>query len=71
MSVSLITARATRTITVSSTNLFQVAADELGDALQWTRIARMNGLIDPFIVGVVELKIPTVDPSIEAGGVLQ
>lgn len=71
MTLSLITARNTRTVTVSSTNLFQVAADELGDALQWTRIARMNGLTDPFIVGIVELKLPTVDPSLDADGVLR
>lgn len=70
MAVSLITARSVRTVTVSATTLFQVAANELGDALQWTRIARMNGLTDPWIEGVVELKIPNIDLEAKSGGVL-
>ena len=71
MTLSLITARAVRTVTVNNTTLFAVAAELLGDALQWTRIARLNGLTDPFIVGDMELKIPTVEPSYDADGVLQ
>jgi hypothetical protein len=70
MAISLITARTNRTVTVSAANLFQVAADELGDATQWTRIARINGLVDPFITGIVTLKIPAVDPTAGNGGVL-
>lgn len=71
MAISLITARSVRTITVSATTLFHVAADELGDATQWTRIARMNDLVDPWIDGIVTLKIPAIDLAAgKSGGVL-
>jgi L-ascorbate metabolism protein UlaG (beta-lactamase superfamily) len=55
-----------RIVTVSGTNLFRVAAEQLGDATQWIRIAQLNGLTDPMLVGVVTLRIPDVDPT--AGG---
>lgn len=55
----------TRTITVAGGNLFRIAAEHLGDSLQWTRIARLNGLSDPWLEGVVTLQIPRRD---EAGG---
>ncbi|MBV8397383.1 MAG: hypothetical protein JOZ58_13285 [Acetobacteraceae bacterium] len=55
-----------RSITVVGGNLFQIAADQLGDATQWIRIAQLNGLSDPFLVGVVTLLIPDPDPN--AGG---
>jgi hypothetical protein len=55
-----------RTITVTGSNLFQVAAQQLGDATQWIRIAQANGLSDPMLSGLVALRIPTTDPS--AGG---
>ncbi len=55
-----------RTITVTGGNLFQVAAQQLGDATQWIRIAQANGLSDPMLEGLVTLRIPAVDPS--AGG---
>ncbi len=38
--------------------LFRIALEELGDAEQWDRIARLNDLIDPWLVGYFELKIP-------------
>lgn len=38
--------------------LFRVALEELGDAEQWDRIARLNGLVDPWLTGFNELKIP-------------
>ncbi len=47
-----------RTITVVGGNLFRIAADELGDATQWTRLARLNGLKDPMLSGVVVLQLP-------------
>lgn len=52
-----------RTIWASGTTLYRVAADELGDATQWYRIANMNGLTDPEIYGPVELKIPNAGTS--------
>jgi L-ascorbate metabolism protein UlaG (beta-lactamase superfamily) len=55
-----------RTITVTGSNLFQVAAQQLGDATQWIRIAQANRLSDPMLSGLVTLSIPTTDPS--AGG---
>ena len=47
-------------------NLFQVAAQQLGDATQWIRIAQLNNLSDPMLYGVMTLLIPPVDAS--AGG---
>jgi hypothetical protein len=55
-----------RSITVAGGNLFQIAAEQLGDATQWIRIAQLNNLSDPMLVGVLTLLIPDRDPS--AGG---
>ena len=54
------------TITVAGGNLFQIAAQYLGDATQWLRVAQANGLTDPMLSGVVTLVIPDPDPT--AGG---
>ncbi len=65
-----------RTITVAGGNLFQIAAQELGDAQQWNRIAALNGLWDFLIPGVMTLEIPPRIPNLLArnstlgGGVL-
>lgn len=56
-----------RTITVVGGNLFQVAADQLGDPLQWINLAQENGLADPFLEGAVVLQIPAADPSFADG----
>ena len=56
-----------RTILVAGTDLFTVAAQELGDATQWFRIAALNGLIDPLLFGLVTLRIPDPDAS-QVGG---
>jgi nucleoid-associated protein YgaU len=55
-----------KTITVAGGNLYQIALQELNDATQWDRIARLNGLIDPILDGIVTLRIPQIDPN--AGG---
>ena len=55
-----------KTITVVGDNLFRIAAMQLADATQWIRIAELNALSDPMLVGVVTLLIPDVDPN--AGG---
>jgi hypothetical protein len=47
-----------RTINTIGGNLFEIAAAELGSALQWINIARANGMRDPVIVGQVEIIIP-------------
>jgi len=53
-------------ITIAGDNLFHIAAQQLGDATQWIRIAELNNLSDPMMSGVVELLIPDVDRT--AGG---
>lgn len=53
-------------ITVNGGNLFLIAAQQLGDATQWLRIAQLNGLSDPIISGQITLKIP--DVNLNAGG---
>lgn len=58
-----------QTITVTGGNLYQLAAQYLGDATQWNRIAEVNGLLDPVLSGVVTLKIPAQNPN-AGGGVL-
>jgi hypothetical protein len=71
------TATPTLVVTVSNTSLFQVAADHLGDATQWDRIAKANpsvvngmtasGFVDPWIAGTVTLIIPQ-KRSVSNGG---
>lgn len=55
-----------QTITIAGGNLFAIAAQYLGDATQWIRIAQQNGLTDPMLSGLVTLVIP--DPNPNAGG---
>lgn len=56
------------TLVTAGGNLFQIAADEYGDAEDWTVIANANGLVDPFIQGAVTLNIP-LSPG-NSGGIL-
>jgi hypothetical protein len=56
-----------RTITVVGSNLFHVAAEQLGDPLQWANLAQENGLADPFLEGTVVLRIPAKDPAFADG----
>ena len=56
-----------RTIIVAGTNLFSVAAQELGDATQWYRIAALNGFTDPMVFGLATLVIPSADPATTGG----
>ncbi len=56
----------TSTITVAGGDLFHIAAQQLGDATQWIRIAQLNGLSDPVISGVTTLQLPA--PNAAAGG---
>lgn len=55
-----------KTLTVVGGDLFRIALEQLGDATQWNRIAAANGLRDPFLQGIMSLKIPASDPA--AGG---
>jgi len=47
-----------QTITLTGGNLFQVANRLLGDATQWTRIAVLNGIDDPWLSGITTLTVP-------------
>ena len=55
-----------RTI-VASGDLFTIAARELGDASQATRIAALNGLTNYQLTGLVTLQIPPVDATLTGG----
>ncbi len=55
-----------RQVTVAGGDLFRIAAEQLGDATQWIRIAQLNGLSDPMLTGVTTLRIP--DTDLNAGG---
>lgn len=52
---------------MAGTDLFTVAAQELGDATQWYRIAFINGLTDPMIFGLTTLQIPPSDAKASGG----
>jgi nucleoid-associated protein YgaU len=60
----------TNSIQVGGGNLFQIAAQYLGDATQWNRIAALNGLTDFIIVGTVTLQLPPYDLNAGNGGIL-
>jgi len=55
-----------QTFTTAGGNLFRIAAEQLGDATQWIRIAQLNQLSDPMLMGLVTLKLPKRD--LGAGG---
>ena len=55
-----------KTLAIVGGNLFQLAAQELGDATQWIRIAQQNDILDPIIAGPISLQIP--DPIAYGGG---
>ena len=59
-----------RTIVVTGGSLFRIAADHLGDATQWIRIAQLNALSDPMLQGLVTLRLPDVDAA-AGGGIVQ
>ena len=55
-----------KVVTVAGDNLFRLALTQLGDATQWNRIAKLNGLSDPVLAGLITLKLPAADAK--AGG---
>jgi hypothetical protein len=59
-----------KVIQVSGTTLFQVALEYAGDPLQWVAIAELNGLTDPWINELTELKIPPVFPTSDLPGII-
>ncbi|MGU3387289.1 hypothetical protein ACLBYG_22455 [Methylobacterium sp. D53M] len=63
--------RTVRTRSVSGGNLFAIAAEEYGDHTLWSVIAQANGLLDPFIVGALDLVIPDKPkPGAQRSGVV-
>lgn len=59
-----------KVVRVSDTSLFELAMIETGDPLQWVAIAELNGLTDPWIIGLTEILIPPVFPSGTQSGIL-
>ena len=57
-------------VRASGTTLFNIAMLETGDPLQWVAIARLNGLVDPWITAMEEILIPPVLPSGPQTGIL-
>jgi hypothetical protein len=55
------------TVLVQGTNLFELAATQLGDALQWINIARFNNITDPFIGAQTTINIPDYSPIFQDG----
>jgi L-ascorbate metabolism protein UlaG (beta-lactamase superfamily) len=54
-------------ITTIGGNLFEVAATQLGSALQWINIARANNLTDPMLSGQYKLVIPSFSSAFSDG----
>jgi hypothetical protein len=54
-------------ITTIDGNLFAIAASELGDALQWINIARVNSLSDPMLSGELQIVIPDFSSAFSDG----
>jgi hypothetical protein len=46
-----------KVLTVTNANLYRIAAEEYGDATQWTVIANANGLTDPMIEATLTLTL--------------
>jgi hypothetical protein len=56
-----------KTLQVVGGDLFHIAAQQLGDATQWIRIAQLNNLVDPDISGAITLQIPDLNPNASGG----
>jgi hypothetical protein len=72
MPITIPSATAVKTVTTSGGNLFRIALDNLGDPLQWTRIAGANRLVDPFLPASspLTLTVPPLRPAVDSSGVL-
>lgn len=57
----------TSSVATTGGTLFHLAARLLDDPLQWHRIAAANGLGDPWLAGLVTLRLPAPDPADAAG----
>ena len=58
-------------VSLSAANLFALAAQYLGDATQWNRIAALNGFTDFLVNGLTApILIPPYDANAGNGGIL-
>jgi len=55
------------TITAVGGNLFEIAAAQLGSALEWINIARANNFIDPMLAGTNRIAIPAYSQTFADG----
>jgi hypothetical protein len=71
--VNIPSATAVKTVTANGGNLFRIALDNLGDPLQWARVAAANSLIDPFLPSnsTIILTVPPVNSAFVDSGVLR
>lgn len=53
------TADGVKTVTLSGSNLYQVASDQYGDATRWDSLAKVNNLSDPNLSGVNTIVVPS------------
>ncbi len=56
-----------KTITTVGGNLFEIAAAQLGSALQWVNIARTNKLTDPMLWGQNQITIAVYSSTFSDG----
>jgi hypothetical protein len=56
-----------QSITTVGGNLFEIAAAQLGDALQWINIARSNNFTDPMLSGQNQVEIPAYSVTFSDG----
>lgn len=47
-------------VAIPGTTLFRIASEYLGDATQWSRIALVNNLNDPYLTTSMSLTLPIV-----------
>jgi hypothetical protein len=55
-------------LTKAGGNLFDMASSQLGDASKWDVLAKANGLLDPMLKGINDVKVPTLTPT--GGGLI-
>ena len=61
------TAIPAKVVRTGPTTLFHLAAREFSDAMQWARIAELNGVVDPWTDGVSEILLPPAPSSSKTG----
>lgn len=44
-------------------NLYQIALDNLGDALRWSELARLNNMVEPYLTRDMIVKLPVKPPA--------